>query len=97
MIDADSQMAVDNLTAGFIKMVTQIETEVLEPGYVRLNRKFGKTSNIMIRTDLDPEKLVLCITDDDDLDLYVEEAPEDLDEIINRINQIVEMETNGEL
>ena len=97
MIDADSQRAVDNMTAGYIKLMTGIEAEVTEPGNVFLKRKFGKTSNINIDTNSHDEKLILCITDDEDHDLYVEETPEDLAEIVERINQIVEMEENGEL
>ena len=95
-IDDSSQQVVDNMTAGYIKMMTQVDAEVIEPGRVKLNRKFGKTGNIVIDTNSHPEKLVVCITDDEDPALYVEETPEDLGEVAERINQIIEMEENDE-
>lgn len=97
MIDETTQTVVDNMTAGYIKMMTSVDTEVIEPGRVKLNRKFGKTGNIIIDTASHKEKMIVCITDDDDPALYVEETPEDLEEITDRINQIIEMEKNGEL
>lgn len=96
-LDENTQKFVDDLSAGYIKMFTNVEAEVIEPGRIRLDRKFGKTSNIVIDTTSHEDKMILCITDDEDLDLYVEEAPADLEEIADRINQIIEMEENGEL
>lgn len=97
MIDESTQLVVDNMTAGYIKMFTNVEAEVIEPGRVKLNRKFGGTGNIVIDTNSDDEAMIVCITDDDDFDLYVEEGPQSLEEVADRINQIIEMEENGEL
>ena len=96
-IDAESQGVVDNMTAGYIKLMTDVDTEVIEPGRVKLNRKFGKTGNIQIDTASNPDGLIVCITDDDDHDLYVEELFEGLDGISDRVNEIIQMEENGEL
>lgn len=85
------------MSAGYIKLITGVETEVTEPGNIYLNRKFGSTGRINIKTAEHPEKMILCISDDLDYDMYVEEDPADLAEITDRINEILELERNGEL
>lgn len=91
-------MAVDNLTAGYITLMTKLDAEVTEVGNVHIKGKFGPGGgNLNIDTISNEECLVLKITEDDDPAMVIEEPYEDLAEIADRINEIVEMEKNGEL
>ena len=89
MISKESQSAVDNMTAGYIQMFTDLDAEVTEPGNVWVKKKFAGTHNVNIATDR--KKMVILITDDDDPSMIVEEAYEDLGELTERVKQIDEL------
>lgn len=88
MIDEGSQLAVDNMVAGYIKIFTKLDAEVTEPGNVHLVKKFAGTHNVNIDTGREGSDMVLLITDDDDPSIVVEETPGDLAEIAERITEI---------
>lgn len=91
MISKESQTAVDNMTAGYIKMFTGITAEVTEPGNVWLDKKFAGTHNINIDTARSGSDLVLLLTDDDDPSMLVEEVYSDLGLVVERIKEIDEL------
>jgi len=88
MISKESQMALDNMTAGYIQMVAGIPAEVTELGNVRLNKKFGGSQNIDVDTARTGTDLVLLFTDDDDPSKVVEEAYADLGLLVDRLKEI---------
>lgn len=90
MINKESQEVVDNMTAGFIKLVTDLDAEVTEPGNVWVKKKFANTHNVNVSTDRHESDLVLLITDDDDPSSLVEETYGDLGQLVDRITQIDE-------
>jgi hypothetical protein len=90
MISKESQEVVDNMTAGFIKLVTDLDAEVTEPGNVWVKKKFANTHNVNVSTDRHESDLVLLITDDDDPSSLVEETYGDLGQLVDRITQIDE-------
>jgi hypothetical protein len=93
MIDESSQTAVDNLTAGYIKMMTELDAEVTEVGNIHIKGKFGPGGgNLNIDTISHEEALVLKITEDDDPSMMIEEFYGDLAEVADRINEIKNME-----
>jgi hypothetical protein len=91
MISKESQVAVDNMTAGYIQMFAGLEAEVTEPGNVWVNKKFADTHNVNIATARAGSDLVLLITDDDDPSTVVEEPYKDLGELVDRIKEMVEL------
>jgi hypothetical protein len=94
MISKESQVAVDNMTAGYIQMIAGLKAEVTEPGNVWVNKKFAGTHNVNVATDR--EGIVVLITDDDDPSTIVEEIYDDLGEAVNRIIQINELSEEDE-
>jgi hypothetical protein len=91
MISKESQDVVDNMTAGYIGFMTNIEADVIEPGRLLLNKTFAKTYHVGVDTARNESEFVLTITDDDDPSTVVEEPYEDLAELTDRIKQINEM------
>ena len=91
MISKESQSAVDNMTAGYITMFTDLEAEVTEPGNVWVNKKFAGTHNVNIATARHESTMVILITDDDDPSMVVEEVYGDLGEVTDRIKQMGEL------
>jgi hypothetical protein len=91
MISKESQQAVDNMTAGYIGLMTNIEADVIEPGRVLLNKTFAKSYHVGVDTARHESDLVLTITDDNDPFSVVEETYGDLGELTDRIKQINEM------
>ena len=89
MISKESQVAVDNMTAGYIQMIAGLDAEVTEPGNVWIKKKFAGTHNVNIATDR--KNMVILITDDDDPSMIVEEVYEDLGEVTERIKQMDEL------
>ena len=85
-------MAVDNLTAGYITLMTKLDAEVTEIGNVHIKGKFGPSGgNLNIDTIGHEEDLILKITEDDDPAMLIEESYTDLAEVADRINQIKNM------
>ena len=92
MISESSQNAVDNMTAGYVKLMTGLDAEVTEIGNIHIKSKFGPDGgNLNIDTISHEESLILKITEDDDPSMIIEELYGDLSEVADRINQIKEM------
>jgi len=88
MISKESQMAVDNLTSGYVQMIANIPAEVTELGNVRLNKEFAGYKSINIDTARSGSDLVLLLVDDRDPLKVVEEVYADLGILVERIMEI---------
>ena len=88
MISKESQMAVDNLTSGYVRMIADIPAEVTELGNVRLNKKFAGYRSINIDTARSGSDFALLLVDDRDPSNLVEEIYADLELIVERIMEI---------
>ena len=88
MISKESQMAVDNLTSGYVQMIANIPAEVTELGNVRLNKEFAGYKSINIDTARSGSDFALLLVDDRDPSNLVEEIYADLELIVERIIEI---------
>jgi len=88
MISKESQMAVDNLTSGYVRMIADIPAEVTELGNVRLNKEFAGYKSINIDTARSGSDFALLLVDDRDPSNLVEEIYADLELIVERIIEI---------
>ena len=88
MISKESQMAVDNLTSGYVQMIANIPAEVTELGNVRLNKEFAGYKSINIDTARSGSDFALLLVDDRDQSNLVEEIYGDLELIVERIMEI---------
>ena len=88
MISKESQMAVDNLTSGYVQMIANIPAEVTELGNVRLNKEFAGYKSINIDTARSGSDFALLLVDDRDPSNLVEEIYADLELIVERIMEI---------
>jgi len=94
MISKESQMAVDNLTSGYVQMVADIPAEVTELGNVRLNKEFAGYKSINIDTARSGSDFALLLVDDRDPSNLVEEIYADLELIVERIIEIDSSSSN---
>jgi len=88
MVSKESQMAVDNLTSGYVRMIADIPAEVTELGNVRLNKEFAGYKSINIDTARSGSDFALLLVDDRDPSNLVEEIYADLELIVERIMEI---------
>jgi len=94
MISKESQMAVDNLTSGYVQMIANIPAEVTELGNVRLNKEFAGYKSINIDTARSGSDFALLLVDDRDPSNLVEEIYADLELIVERIIEIDSSSSN---
>jgi len=88
-MDEATQKAVDNMVSGYINMFTPYESKVNEPGEVFIQ---GKTASFVVDTVTDEEKLILKITDNEDPYHPIEEDPQDLESITERLTELHKLE-----